>query len=63
MASKEADEYHFAVSLSDLKQAGKKRTILKNGRVVVLFYADDQVHALDHFCYRKYINDAEQDIL
>lgn len=57
MAAEEEEGYQFAVSLSDLKQAGKKRAILKNGRVVVLFYTNDQVHALDHFCYRKYIID------
>jgi len=56
MASNEkvdSDKQYFAASLTELKQSGKKRVILENGRVIVLFFVKGQVHALDHFCYRK----------
>lgn len=56
MASKVEDaqeQFYSAVSLSELKQTGRRRVTLKNGRVIVLFYVRDQVYALDHFCYRE----------
>ena len=44
--------YHFACSLKELEQAGRKRISLEE-RVVVLFHVKGEVYALDHFCYRK----------
>ncbi len=55
MASKEEgvqEQFYFALSLSELKQLGRKRVILENGRVIVVFFVKDEVYALDHFCYR-----------
>ncbi len=49
------EQFYFAVSLSELKQSGRKRVILENGRVIAVFYVKDEVYALDHFCYRECI--------
>ena len=60
MASKEEDDperLYFASSLSELKQVGRKRVRLENGRVIVLFYVKEEIYALDHFCYRKHVID------
>ena len=50
--SEEGKGYHFACSLTELQQLGRKRVTVEE-RVVVLFHVKGQVYALDHFCYRK----------
>lgn len=49
------EEYHLVASLQELKQSGRMRVRVggEGGRVLALFHVDSQVHALDHFCYRK----------
>ena len=44
--------YSEVCSVSELEHLGRKKVIL-NERVVVIFYVDGKVYALDHFCYRK----------
>lgn len=48
-------EYSQVCSFSELQRLGRKRVTL-NDRVVVLFHVKGEVYALDHFCYRKPIN-------
>ena len=50
--SEEGKGYHFACSLAELQQLGRKRVTVEE-RVVVVFHVKGQVYALDHFCYRK----------
>lgn len=52
MAGVGEDGYEEVCSFEALKAEGKKRVTVK-GRIIVLFYANEVVHALDHFCYRK----------
>lgn len=47
-----SDGYLPAVKLAELQSSRKMRIILHE-RVVALFYVNEKVHALDHFCYRK----------
>ena len=51
---REKGYYHFACSLTELQQLGRKRVSVEE-RVVVLFHVNGQIYALDHFCYRKSI--------
>lgn len=52
MAGVGEDGYVPVVPLKELRAAGRRRVTL-NERVVVLFYVNGDVYALDHFCYRK----------
>lgn len=51
--SEESDSrrYEVVCSLSELQRLGRKRVALDE-RVVVLFYVEGNIYALDHFCYR-----------
>lgn len=51
-ADEDLSEYSVVCSLSELQQLGRKKVIHKE-RVVVIFYVEGKVYALDHFCYRK----------
>lgn len=48
----EDESYHLVCSLDELKGVKKKRVTVEE-RVVVLFYVNGEIHALDHFCYRE----------
>ena len=52
MASVGEDGYVPVAPLKELRDAGRKRVTI-NERVVILFYVNGEVYALDHFCYRK----------
>lgn len=52
MASVGEDSFVPVAPLKELRAAGRKRVTL-NERVVILFYVNGEVYALDHFCYRK----------
>ena len=47
----EDDKYTVVCTLSELQRLGKKRVSL-GGRVLVLFFVEGRIYALDHFCYR-----------
>lgn len=57
-STREVDDfsgYTAVCSLRELQSLGRKRVTL-NDRVVVLFNVKgEEVHALDHFCYRRYL--------
>ena len=46
------DGFEAVCSFKELRATGRKRVTL-HGRVVVVFYVEGEVHALDHFCYRE----------
>ena len=48
----EGQGYSVACSLAELQSVGRKRVTVE-GRVIVVFHVKGQLHALDHFCYRK----------
>ena len=55
MATEDREEgqgYQVVCSLAELQSLGRKRVTV-DGRVVVVFHVKGQLHALDHFCYRK----------
>ena len=47
-------EFVNVMSVEELKQ--RTRAIVSvNDRIVALFYVKDEIYAMDHFCYRKYL--------
>lgn len=52
MASDRGGDYYPAANLSELKSSRQMRVTVQD-RVIALFYVNDKVHALDHFCYRE----------
>ena len=47
--------YERVCGLAELQAGGRKRVTL-NGRIVVIFHVNGQVYALDHFCYRESVD-------